>query len=442
MPERVVSENEVSLNAVRFPIIGRVVHIPNALPEKQVFGDYTRDSNPRLSSVTFSDFRGGALLDTMQGNQTNRCWTSTSNIRVQRQLTLPPLRTDVTDISASPPNDEANTINQHNILLVISFGDNVYSYNNSAFTSQQNMASEGFNSIAVFMGGTEYVVIGRGSAYDYWDGTTWSQPGSGGGSDGGLAFWDNRLWGIDTSGNLFYSIAIGTNVAVAVIPTPLGSTQKGMVTSLSVMEVLGGAKALHATINTGGLWAYDAANDIWIDTEIKVPREVTIFEGHGQFITNWRGNTYIASGLAVWERSIQSGTVVLRSVGLDQDDGIEILDGARISDIVSTANELIVSVSHDDTGAVHPIYSWDGRGWYQMGETATHVDEVFTLFPSLVFDTYRLYIGARNSISHLPLYEIGENPKQITGYTYAASSTLKTPWFHAARLASRNPGWT
>ena len=77
MPNKVVSENEVSINGVFFPIIGPVVEIPqNVYSQKQVFGDYTRDSNPRLSSITFSDFTGGIGLDTMQGFDTNRCWST------------------------------------------------------------------------------------------------------------------------------------------------------------------------------------------------------------------------------------------------------------------------------------------------------------------------------------------------------------------------------
>ena len=428
MPERVISENEVSLNGVRFPIIGRVQRIPNLFAPKQVFGDYTRDSNPRASSITFSDFRGGVLLDTMQGNQTNRCWQSTCNIRVPRQLTLPPLRTDVTDISASPPNDQTNVIADYegNIYPVV--GNDVLKFDDADLALSKALASTGRHVVNAYMGGAPYLVVSSGTAYEYFDGTTWASSSSD--TDAGMVFWDTRLWGISQTGAMFYSLTLGTDTAVAKIPASLGGPSSASINRLFLMET-GNGKAIHAISIDGQVWAYDAANDAWIDTKLNTPTTVTWGEGQGQFVTEWRGFTYIASGLAVWEIGFQGGVRVVRSVGLDQDDGLEVLNGARISSIVGTANELIASVSHDDTNFVHPIYAWDTKGWYQLAETSSHTDEVFALLPATAFSTYRLYIGGYNGISHLPLYDLGQNPKQITSYTYATAGVLKTPWFHA-----------
>ena len=68
MAEAVVSEHQISLNSVRYPLVGRVVRgLSNKWPDKTVIGDYTKDSNPTISTLALSDHRGGIGLDIMEG---------------------------------------------------------------------------------------------------------------------------------------------------------------------------------------------------------------------------------------------------------------------------------------------------------------------------------------------------------------------------------------
>ena len=64
----VESRNEVSLNGVRYPVTGPVQSILASIyPAKVVIGDTTRDSQQRASVVAWSDWRGGVVIERMEG---------------------------------------------------------------------------------------------------------------------------------------------------------------------------------------------------------------------------------------------------------------------------------------------------------------------------------------------------------------------------------------
>src|SRR3990167_3068962 len=92
MAEAVLSENEISLNGVRYKIVGPVHRgLSSNYPQKTVIGDYTRDSSPILSTLALSDHRGGIGLDIMEGQgDTDRSWYSTADLRWKGRLICPP----------------------------------------------------------------------------------------------------------------------------------------------------------------------------------------------------------------------------------------------------------------------------------------------------------------------------------------------------------------
>src|SRR3990167_1269005 len=98
MAESVINPLEISLNAVRYKITGPVRRtLASVYPEKQVIGDYTKDSHPSLSTLALSDHRGGIGQDVYHGDGSdgpaNRSWYSTADTRYKGHLILPPLVT-------------------------------------------------------------------------------------------------------------------------------------------------------------------------------------------------------------------------------------------------------------------------------------------------------------------------------------------------------------
>ena len=74
----VETQNEVSLNGVRYPITAPVQSILASIyPAKVVIGDTTRDSQVRSSVLAWSDWRGGVGVNRMEGAETDRAWWST-----------------------------------------------------------------------------------------------------------------------------------------------------------------------------------------------------------------------------------------------------------------------------------------------------------------------------------------------------------------------------
>ena len=98
-----VGKNEVSLNGTKYPILGRVgQQLTSIFPTKQVLGDYSKDSDPYLSSWSVDDQRGGILVEELnEQTQNNRAWYSIADLSY-KGITLPPLVTQADSVAAAP----------------------------------------------------------------------------------------------------------------------------------------------------------------------------------------------------------------------------------------------------------------------------------------------------------------------------------------------------
>ena len=149
MAEIVVSPSEVSINAVRYPIIGNVHRsLSSNYPEKTVIGDYTKDSSPILSTLALTDHRGGIGLDIMTGDgDTDRSWYSTAEIRFKGHLILPPLVTATASLPAGASSVGVLGEFRSEVyadILATSAGIYKYSDSGNSWGSRLFAASDGF----------------------------------------------------------------------------------------------------------------------------------------------------------------------------------------------------------------------------------------------------------------------------------------------------------
>jgi hypothetical protein len=95
MATKVVSEGEVSINGVFYPISRPVQAVLASLyPAKVTIGDTTRDSQTRASVISWADWRGGLGTERMEGSvDVDKAWWSTAQLRYKRHLVLPELVT-------------------------------------------------------------------------------------------------------------------------------------------------------------------------------------------------------------------------------------------------------------------------------------------------------------------------------------------------------------
>ena len=279
MPAAVVATNEISLNGVYYPITRPVRStLASIYPSKIVIGDTSKDSQLRSSIIAWSDWRGGIGINRMEGGEANRAWYSTCQLRYKNHLVLPGLATESSTPSHSLTDATIGAINTLSSEVYAfwngstSESPKLFKYNNtndswgSALTQS---ATDQVTDSVVFTdsGGTTYLVFAHydvnGSGYTYSsNGSSWTTDAT---DTKYVTVWDERLWGISNVGQLWYATSIGTEVNDAVLPLPDGS-----ITKLFVARNAMGVPIIYAA-TTKGLYAHNADNAMWEDTQMDFP---------------------------------------------------------------------------------------------------------------------------------------------------------------------------
>ena len=349
MAAKVVDTNEISLNGVYYPITKPVQSLLASLyPGKVVIGDTTKDSQVRTSIIAWSDWRGGIGINRMEGaGEVNRAWFSTAQLRYKNHLVLPGLATETTAPSHGFGDGNIGAINELGNEIYAFWngggGSNpkLYKYNNTSDTwgseLTHNATDEATDSI-VFTNaaGTTYLVFAcydsGGSGYVYsTDGASWTRDTQ---ATQFLTLWDERLWGISNAGQLWHASTIGTEVLDAMLPLP-----DGYVTALFVARNAAGVPIIYAS-TLEGLFAHDADNAMWVETQMKFPRHPE----NGKGTIRWRDSVYIPSGMGIYKYINGGNSAVVTVVGPDRDDGLPDDKRGSIRVIAGSHNELLVGV--------------------------------------------------------------------------------------------------
>ena len=470
MANKVVEDNEIFLNGVYYPVVRPVQSsLASIYPAKIVIGDTTRDSNLRSSVIAWSDWRGGIGVERMQGAaDADRAWYSTCNLRHRHHLVLPALSTATTnqDPSDTTINGAITFIQDLGTVLYAGYGAAPYYYSeaNDRWTRVTNSSSAysfpstPSDSITVRMGGTDYIVVAHSSGYSYFssattvtDKTTDVQF---------LTYWDDRLWGIDATGQLWYTLTIsGTPVNDAKLPV-----QDSYVTDLFVGRDAAGEQIIYAATKTG-LYAHDAANARWVETQFQLPYHN--FNGTGS--VRWRDSIYTPSGLGIYKYVNGNNNAVISVMGPDRDDGVPATYRGTVKKLAGTHTELIAAIdattapgaqaatdvpwqygatagmSAHSSAVIAPgsgqssIVGWNEAGWETKwtapSDNAGKPISVMTVSNAGKGD-YRLWWGYDGKVYHQIIPFDVTNPSQLvavdgTDYAYETTGTHETPWFDA-----------
>jgi type II secretory pathway pseudopilin PulG len=264
-----------------------------------------------------------------------------------------------------------------------------------------------------------------------------------------VAAWDDRLWGISYAGQLWYSIVAGTEVNDAKLPLPAGS-----VTALFVARDAGGEPILYAATKKG-LFAHDAANAKFVQTELTLPNHP--FAGKGTI--RWRDSIYMPAGLGVYRYINQAGGAVLTITGPDRDDGLPTDNRGTIKYMSGSHNELFVGVdsatrtplesqnsvphqwkSHHgspviDASGFSSILGYNGLGWETKWVAVTNSEgkSVQHMLVSDAYSEYRLWWGFAGEIKFMKIPSDIINPSFVSDFEFKASGTHETPWFNAGQ---------
>ena len=470
MANKVIEDNEIYLGGTYYPLNRPVQSVLASIyPAKVTIGDTTRDSNLRSSIISWSDWRGGIGVERMQGaSDADRAWYSTCNLRHRHHLVLPALST------ATTAQDADDTSIQGAITFIQDLGTVLYAGYSSApyyyseandrwtrvthSSSAYSFPAAPTDSITVRMGGSDYIVVAPGGGYSYFSSATTVTDKT---TDAKfLTYWDDRLWGIDATGQLWYTLTIdGTPVNDAKLPV-----QNDYVTDLFVGRDAIGEQIIYAATKTG-LYAHDYANQRWVETQFQLPFHN--FNGTGS--VRWRDSIYTPSGLGIYKYINGSNNAVITVMGPDRDDGIPATYRGTIRKLVGTHTELIAAIDATTAPGAQAstdipwqggatsgssarsqnviaassgqssIVAWNDTGW-ETKWTAPTAKAGKAVDVMLVSNAgkgdYRLWWGLDGQVySQLIPFDV-TNPSQLvavdgTDYAYAASGTHETPWFDA-----------
>ena len=470
MASKVVDDNEIYLGGTYYPLNRPVQSVLASIyPAKVTIGDTTRDSNLRSSIISWSDWRGGIGVERMQGaSDADRAWYSTCNLRHRHHLVLPALSTATTAQDADDTSIQGaiTFIQDLGTVLYAGYSTAPYYYSeaNDRWTrvthssSAYSFPADPTDSITVRMGGTDYIVVAHGGGYSYFSSATTVTDKT---TDANfLTYWDDRLWGIDSTGQLWYTLTIdGTPVNDAKLPV-----QNDYVTDLFVGRDATGEQIIYAATKTG-LYAHDFANQRWVETQFQLPFHN--FNGTGS--VRWRDSIYTPSGLGIYKYINGSNNAVITVMGPDRDDGIPATYRGTIKQLVGTHTELIAAIDATTAPGAQAatdipwqggatsgssarsqnviaassgqssIVAWNDTGWETKwvapaAKAGKAVDKM--LVSNAGKGDYRLWWGLDGQVySQLIPFDV-TNPSQLvavegTDYAYESSGTHETPWFDA-----------
>lgn len=448
MPERVISENEVSINGELYKLTRPAqATLASQYPSKVITGDISADSQQRLSVVRWSTAQGGiGKKDHEDAVDVQRLWYGTSHLRVNGHRTLPDR---VTDTAASGVTGvfDVGAMAELADTIYVAFGTSTRSY---SFTSDSwgsnlhTLPALATDALTARFGGTVYMVFAHTSGYTYTtDGSTFTDRTQ---DMIYIAEWDGRLWGIDNTGQLRWAFdPTGTWTDDAQLPLVDGSAQ-----DLFVARDAGGEHILYASTKVG-LFAHDAGNNEFVKTEMVLP----FHNDAGQGAIRWRDSVYIPAGLAIYKYNISSNAAVITVIGPDRDQGLPSDRRGNIVRLEETHNDLVALIDStsvaaeafdtfasgglpahgqsimDATTGRSLILGWNELGWQVLFESSASEQSIDYSLVSNAYNGYRLWFAQNEVVKYFTLPVDVVNPSELSDRSYADSSRDETPWFDA-----------
>ena len=442
----------MAINAVKYRLAkdtsGKVKpvvqHLASRLAPKYVIGDITKDSHER-ESVWAPTFHGGIGKFRVQpGEMSNRAWWSTLPLRYDR-IGLPQLAT-LTAASGVTGSYTVGAIGELASEIYACFGTAIRKYNNTTDSWGATLATlpaVATDSITFRLNNVVYLAFATTGGYTYTsDGTTWTDDTR---DALYLAYWDNKLWGIDNTGLLWWSSQIGSESDDAQLQLPNGS-----VTDLFVGRNATDVLVLHAATQVGLFVRDDSNITQWLYSDLELP----FHPDNGKGARRWRDAMYIPSGNGVYRYKAASERTdaVITIMGPDRDDGLPSDKRGVIRQLIGTHNDLIaildgttapgalttfitrgVGTHHgvviDPDVGFSSIIGWNEQAWDVKWLGGTAEQAISWAHVSNAYSTYRLWWAHNQRVYFMPIQRDIVNPLESTTLTFsAATEELITPW--------------
>ena len=445
--QRITGPNQVSINGVVFSILGGVTStVASLYPGKVVIGDTSKDDEQRVSKIIWNDWRGGQGIDRMdESTDIDRVWFSTSRLRYKRHHVLPALVTTTADSGVSG-DFTIPVLAELDEAIYAPHGTGIYKYDattDSWGSSLHTLPVICSDAITAMVGGTVYMVFAHTTGYTYTtDGSSFTDDTE---DVEYMTDWDDRLWGIDTSGQLRWANVIGTWKDDAQLQLP-----DNYATDLFVHRDAFGEPIIFCMTKVG-LFAHDATNQRFVKTELALPHH----KDNGKSSLVWLDAMYIPAGMGIHKYVYGSNSAVHTLVGPDRDHGLPTAFRGNIVGLAGSHNDLLAGIDStlisnisrglvdgspmgsQITGVATPpigyssIQAWDGRGWETKWLSGTNEEGVTAMLATSAHLGYRLWFAQNKRVHWMEISEEIINPNEDNNEAYASSSETWTPWFDA-----------
>lgn len=444
---RVPAENEILLNDQFYPIIGPVQrNLSSIFPAKITIGDNPNDTQQIISTVTLNNWQGGIGRNAIDSSvDSDRAWTSDWSLRFDKHLVHPRLTT-TTAASGVSGVFTIGAMGELASAIYVAFGTAIRSYTiatDSWGSTLHTLPAVATDAINIRLGGTVQLVFAHTGGYSHTtDGSSWTDDTT---DTLYLADWDDRLWGIDNTGQLWYALVIGTETNDAQLPL-----EDSNVTDLYVDRDVNGNPILYAGTKEG-VFAHDAANSRFIKTDLALPFHDT----SGKGISKWRGSAYFPAGNAVYRYTV-GPTATITTVGPDRDDGVTEERRGTIVRTLPTHNDLMVlldstsaaatnraqhittgmtshhglhaAIAADPDVGVSSILGFNDLGWEYKWVSGANERSLDYGIISGAYNGYRMW-WAQNQRVHFQALPVDiVNPDETADIVYATAAVHKTPW--------------
>jgi hypothetical protein len=441
--DRAIERNTIVIDGKSYWTNGKVrLFDASQQPGKIVIGESSAADNPHASEWNIGDIRGGIGVEIMNPDQdADRIWFGDIQTRYKDRIVLPRLAT----ATSNSPATTVQTLTEFGGNIYGTFGTAVHVYNNSTDTwgsSLNTLLNSATGAASGLVGGTETLVIATGSEVDYTtDGTTYNRNTT---NIKYIVFWKDLLWGIDQSGQLYYTDDLSTDWTTdAKLQLPDNRIVKLLIARGPDRE-----EHIYAATKVG-LFVHDDINQRFLPTDLQLP----FHPDAGKGATVWRGSIYFPAGNSVYRFQAGSDQTIVVPVGPDRDHGLPSDKRGIIQEVVGTHNDLMVLLDASQAAGVSTpsqptrgvrnhhggttssanlgfseILGYDERGWEVKWLSSSSARQITTSEVASAYNDYRLWWAADQTVYWQSLPVDVVNPLQVTGATYAASGSFETPW--------------
>lgn len=354
--------------------------LSSPFPQKLVIGDYTEESHPLVSTITWDDFTGGMLKERANlPEDQNRSFFTNLNVAHKGHMTRQAFQTRAVSFSTAVGKGVPKAIQRFTTgssAFVGSVGSRLY----GASDSGTFLLDTDTNLLVSFSAGDSLTQFWSGGAGDVtllvasvttgknfsmsWDGNSagatdsvWQTTTAGGIQY--LESWNDMLWGVNSSAELHFSTAShNSSFAWTKVARVTGATKN------EANGILVGPDGKLYVSTTKGLYRYDNEHER-LDRVFDLPGYSPTAPSDQ---TTWQGSIYISQGMEIWKYTpLTDGTGLAENIGLTRDDGLPVNRQGNIAAIEAGSEKLYAMVRPVSSSIQYAgVYSWDQVGWNQQ----------------------------------------------------------------------------